>query len=62
MDKMLWRCMMQFEVIEYKKDESGKEKQVSSYNVEQFDLSRTIEHLNEDVKNCRISRYEIAEV
>lgn len=53
---------MQFEVIEYKKDESGKEKQVSSYNVEQFDLSRTIEHLNEDVKNCRISRYEIAEV
>lgn len=51
---------MQFEVVEYNKDESGKEKQVSSYNVEQFDLSRTIEHLNEDVKNGRISRYEIA--
>ena len=53
---------MQFEVIEYKKDETGKEKQVSSYNAEQFDLSRTIEHLNEDVKNGRISRFEIAYV
>ena len=53
---------MQFEIIEYKKDESGKEKQVSSYNVEQFDLSRTIEHLNDDVKNGRISRFKIAKV
>lgn len=53
---------MQFEVIEFQKDESGKEKQVSSYNVEQFDLSRTIEHLNDDVKNGRISRFEIAKV
>lgn len=53
---------MQFEVIEYNKDESGKEKQVSSYNVEQFDLSRTIEHLNEDVKNGKISRFEVTNV
>ena len=53
---------MQFEVIEYVNDENGKKKVASTYNVEQFDLARTIDSLNELVKNGTICDYDIAKV
>ena len=53
---------MQFEVIEYAKDESGKKKVSTTYNIDQFDLSRAIDDLNEAVRNGTICDYEIASV
>ena len=53
---------MQFKIIEFQKNETGEEKQIAQYNVEQIDLSRTIDNLNDDVNNGRISRFEVANV
>lgn len=64
-----WACVemegekhMQFEIVEYKKDEEGKKVILTSYNIEQFDLSKTIDRLNADVRNGRICDFDIASV
>lgn len=53
---------MQFEVILYGKDDDGKKKVISRYNIEQFDLSREIDRLNQDVKDGVFADFEIARV
>lgn len=54
--------IMQFEVVLYSKDDDGKKKQISRYNIEQFDLSREIDRLNQDVKDGVIADFDIAMV
>lgn len=54
--------MMQFEVILYRQDDDGKKKTISRYNIEQFDLSREIDRLNQDVKDGVICDFDIARV
>lgn len=53
---------MQFEVILYGLDDDGKKKQISRYNIEQFDLSREIDRLNQDVNDGVIADFDIARV
>ena len=53
---------MQFEVILYRQDDDGKKKTISRYNIEQFDLSREIDRLNQDVKDGVICDFDIARV
>lgn len=53
---------MQFEVVLYIKDDDGKKKQISRYNIEQFDLSREIDRLEQDVKDGVFCDFDIARV
>lgn len=53
---------MIFEIVEYQKDENGNPKEVCTYTVEQFDLSRTIDALEKDVRDGRIADFDIAKV
>ena len=53
---------MRFEVVEYTKDDSGDMKITATYEVEQFDLSKTIDNLEVDVRAGRIADFEIAKV
>ena len=53
---------MRFEIIEYKRNEEGKKVILTTYLVEQFDLSRTIDRLNADVRSGRICDFDIASV
>lgn len=53
---------MQFEVIEYTKDESGNQNELNRYRIEQVDLSRITESLTEDMRNGRISDFYVGKV
>lgn len=61
-EEVVRRETVRFEIIEYQKDDTGKEEQITAYEIEQFDLSKTIDRLNEEVKCGRISRFEVAYV
>lgn len=54
--------MIHFEVVEYTLDENGEKKVSCRYTIEQFDLARTIDALEKDVKDGRIADYDIAKV
>lgn len=53
---------MMYEIIEYLKDENGKEKQTACYDVPAIELAATMKALDSNVKRGVISSYEIAEV
>lgn len=53
---------MQFEIIEYTKDESGNQNELNRYRIDQFDLSRITESLTEDMRNGRISDFYVGKV
>ena len=53
---------MQFEVILYGQDDDGKKKQISSYIIEQFDLSRETDRLEQDIRDGVICDFDIARV
>ena len=53
---------MMYEIIEYQKDENGKERQVTCYDVSAVELAATMKALDSNVKQGVISSYEIAEV
>lgn len=52
---------MQFEIVEYQND-CGVEKVVSTYTVDQLDLSKVIDELEEDVRKGRISKFDVFKV
>lgn len=53
---------MTYEIIEYRKDENGNEKQTACYNVPAVELAAAMKSLDSNVKQGVISSYEIAEV
>ncbi len=53
---------MMYEIIEYRKDENGKEKQSACYDVPAVELAATMKSLDSNVKQGVISSYEIVEV
>lgn len=53
---------MQFEIVEYQKDDSCNDKVVSTYTIDQIDLSRTIDQLEDDVRHGRISKFDVFKV
>lgn len=48
---------MKFEFIEYKLDENGNEVVLTSYEVDALQFYRTMESLDKDVQDGRISSY-----
>ena len=53
---------MRFEVVEYIKDKDGNKMAVTSYEIEQIELSKTIDSLNERIKDGGIYDVDITPV
>lgn len=53
---------MRFEIVEYKLDKEGNKKISATYEVEQMELSKTIDNLEKAVKAGDIAEFEIAKV
>ena len=53
---------MKFEIEEYTLDENGKPKVSHRYEIEQFELSRTIDSLNELVRDGVIYDFDVCKV
>lgn len=53
---------MHFEIVEYQKDDSCNDKVVSTYTIDQIDLSRTIDQLEDDVRHGIISKFDVFKV
>ena len=53
---------MKFEIEEYIRDENGKKKLNTRYEIEPFELSRTIDELNKLVRDGVIADFDICKV
>ena len=53
---------MQFEVVEYVEGDDGEKKASARYNIEQMELSKTIDSLNERIKNGGLMDVDITPV
>ena len=54
--------MLRFEIIEYKRDDTGNEVVASTYEIPSCDFYRTLEQLDDAVKKGVISSYAYSPV